>query len=103
MGVRLSHDQVAAQRIEFATLVAEHDACRYSDAAHQDRESRRVVLAKTAPGFEQEAVHGIAAERWRFQSVVELFLVEHAEHGVDKGDVVSGQDDVDELLSSLGF
>ena len=77
MGFGLPHDQVVAQRVEHAALVAGDHAGRQPGRAHQHHERRREVLAEAASRVEQEFVDRIAAQLWRHQGVEERLLAEH--------------------------
>ena len=87
VGMRLAHDQVAADRIPVAALVAGDDARRDPGRAHQRRECRGVVPAESLARVEQEIVDRIAREARRRQRVVELLLAEQLEHRLHVGGV----------------
>ena len=60
--VRLAHDQVAAERVPVAALVAGDDARRDPGRAHQGRECRGEVPAEALARVEEEIVDRIARE-----------------------------------------
>ena len=78
--VALPHDQVAAQGIELAALVAGDDPGRHAGRAHHQRERRGVVLAEAATGLEQELVHRVFRELRRVERVDERLLAKHRQH-----------------------
>ncbi len=80
MRMRLAQDQVAADRVPFAALVAADDPRRDAGGAHHHRESGRKVAAETLARVEQEIVHRVALEAGRRQRVVERLVAEHREH-----------------------
>ncbi len=85
MRVALAHDQVVAEGIELAALVAGDDACGNTGSAHEHREGGRVVLAESAARFEQELVHRIVVQQRRGQRVDERLLAKIAECPRDDG------------------
>ena len=91
-GVRigLAHDHVVADRIHFAALVAEHNACGNAGCSHHDGKCGCVVLAKTTARFEQKTIYRVSTERRRFKCVIELFVVKAREYGGDVGAVGPG-------------
>ena len=83
MRLGLAHDQIVAQRIHLAALVAGHHPSRHAGRAHQEHEGRSVVLAEAAARLEQEFVHRVAAQLRRDQGVEEQLRAEQVQHVVD--------------------
>ncbi len=81
--LRLADQQIAAQRVEFAALVAGDHARRDAGGARQHRERGREVLAESAARVEQEIVDGVQLQPRRLERV-EVFLV--AKLGEHRGD-----------------
>ena len=78
--IRLPHDQIAADRVVLAALIAGDDARGNARGAHHHRERRREVLAEAAPRVEQEVVDRIRVEPRRLERVEELFVAKLVEH-----------------------
>ena len=77
MRVGLAHDQVVTDPVVFTALIAGYDARRYAGGAHDQREAAGVVLAKAAPGFEQEFVDRVVTQRRGLQRIDILLLTKH--------------------------
>ena len=77
VGVGLAHDQVVADPIVLAALVAGDDAGRDSGATHDQRKGAGVMLAESAPCAEQEFIDGVASQRRRAQGIDVLLLAKH--------------------------
>jgi len=73
VGIGLAHDEVIAERVEVAALIAGHDARRNSRRAHQERVGRGEMLAEAAMRFEQEVVDRITPEVGRRECIEEVF------------------------------
>ena len=85
MCIGLAHDQIIAELIEFAALIAGDHARRHAASAHQKGETAGIVFAKTAPRVEQEFIHAVAAEARRLQGVDVGLLVEARQNFVNEG------------------
>ena len=83
--VGLTNDHVAAARINFTALIAGDHARRNAGCAQQHDERACIVLAKSAPGIEQEHVDRIAIEQRRRERVDERL---GAKPGQDRADVI---------------
>ena len=91
MRMRLAQNQVAADWIPVATLVAGDDPRRNAGGAHHHREGRREMPAESLACVEQEIVDRVALETRRCQCVVKLLVAEHREHGAREFAVASGR------------
>ncbi len=82
MRIGLAHDEVIADLIEFAALVAGDDARRHAAGTHQKREAAGVMLAEAALGFEQKVIYAIGAQTRRMQGVNIRLVVKPRQHFV---------------------
>src|SRR5690606_5924760 len=85
-GVRigLPHDEVAAERVEFAALIARHDARRRPRSAREHGERGGEVLAEATARVEEEVVDRVQLQSRRLQRVEELLFAKHREYGLDE-------------------
>ena len=88
MSVGLPHQQITADRIPFATLVAGDDPRRHTARAHQVDECRGVVTAESRAGAEQEFIDRIAPQPLRRERIDKAAITQISEGVVDEGSLV---------------
>ena len=88
MRIRLAYDHVAAVRIDFAALVAGHDARRNAGRPQQHDERACIVLTKSAARLEQELIDRLAFEQWCRQRINERLVAVELKHCVDERGVI---------------
>ncbi len=79
MGVGLVDDEVIAEGIELAALIADHHAGGNAGHAHEGAECGRIVLAKTDAAVEEKVVEPVIPIRPGGDGVGEILLAEKIE------------------------
>ena len=88
--VRLADEQIAADRVVLAALIAGDDARRNAGGARQHRERRGEVLAEAAARVEQEVVDGVELQPRRLERVEVFLVAKLGEHRCDERLVAAG-------------